>query len=288
VNQCSVLPLAVDVATAGATYIDVQVPFTSHRNVHVIPVGMNNNQRNWSADCQFPGHVLFFVRFRAWFTDNGVTWEGSPGLRFPLYLYQAAGDDMRLGALLGPPRVRCMTAFNPGVRVSTTTNPGELMSNGYDTWLITPPMESKKKEEKKVNPDYKWINNKWVHVNDIPREVEAQGARISYDLGWRVSYSEARRIIADYIAKVASGQIRARAAMNEILQKCWTGAQIDYRFWQDGTAHAPNWHAILIVIGVHGVIQLQGVGTSQDKGDARELACNEYLQALVTWLNERC
>jgi len=195
---------------------------------------------------------------------------------------------MRLGALLGPPRVRCMTAFNPGVRVSTTTNPGELMSNGYDTWLITPPMESKKKEEKKVNPDYKWINNKWVHVNDIPREVEAQGARISYDLGWRVSYSEARCIIADYIAKVASGQIRARAAMNEILQKCWTGAQIDYRFWQDGTAHAPNWHAILIVIGVHGVIQLQGVGTSQDKGDARELACNEYLQALVTWLNERC
>ena len=59
----AILPLAVDVSIKDVPYVEVEVPFTSHHNVNVLPNGLSADQQNQNQDYMQTGWILFTARF---------------------------------------------------------------------------------------------------------------------------------------------------------------------------------------------------------------------------------
>lgn len=124
--------LAVDLSTEQARYNEIEIPFTVHYNV--LPTVQNLPGNYVARGLLHSGYVLFVARFHV-LTSDGEALE-TAGLSMPPRVFWAAGDDLRLGTLLGPP----MLVINRGFTVGTT-----LYSGPSDTWTITPAaLESRK------------------------------------------------------------------------------------------------------------------------------------------------
>lgn len=274
------VPLAVDVAlNTDVPYIDVEVPFTSHHNVNVLPNGISKQQHKATASYQNVGYILFFARFSI-NPSSGVKSDlQANGLDAVPNVYVAAGDDMRMGTLLGPPIIQPSDAFAGNIQ------------NGFDNWFINPTPESKLREIKgrERTDDFHRVLTTKIERQSAREEPSAPPAPATYfnfDQGWTVSIPAATFECDSLLNSITHDHMSARSALNYYGQRCWTGEQIVFAYKPSGPPNATTWECSITVHGVAHIASVSGKAQSFSKSEAREQAAIDYFGKLSLTLHE--
>lgn len=95
--------LAVNVCPQGIEYNEVEIPFTTIYNSLLTPCHIPTSWEDPRLSTQGTCYAMF--TFSTVGTTDNIAAMKASGINVMMNVYQAAGDEMRFGALLGPPRM---------------------------------------------------------------------------------------------------------------------------------------------------------------------------------------
>lgn len=238
-------PVAADVATDAVPYCEVEIPFTTHHNVHINMNGVDKDGLDY-PDYTSVGYLCFLGMFEIYGTSDYLSKLELNGLALPPAVWNAAGDDMRYGGLLGP------TNIVPGIVANDFDN------NGFDTWVVSAPAAVK--------------------------EVERQSG--GFPDGFRVTLLVALANARDKDSRVDSGQLQARSALNEFNQQCLEHTMIGERETSVGQPPDVIWTVVVTWQGNDILTDLEGGASADEKRRARELGARILLKQTVKRLSD--
>lgn len=120
--------LAYSVADVNAPYCDVEIPFQTNYNVAITPIETSNVG---TLDATQAAGTLLFGTTGIPNTPTAVSWPYAGGS-----IWMAAGDDFRMGFLLGPPTLTMRGSQNCAGTGTTVTTVSTILPDNYGTYTI--------------------------------------------------------------------------------------------------------------------------------------------------------